>query len=106
MIKEGKKYLVTTDNWFIAPDGNQYRCAWGTCNLKTTQEIFNFTPLKPSTNWFMEVGGNGKKIIIGGCQIHFVIECENLPEDEFKNVSYIDKDTGVSQKMSRIYIAE
>jgi hypothetical protein len=106
MIKEGKKYLVTTDNWFIAPDGNQYRSAWGICYIKTLFEEFNFTPLRPSTNWFLEVGANGKKITIGGFQIHFVIECENMPEDKLKNVTYIEKDTGLEILASKIYIAE
>ena len=23
------KYLITTDNWFYAPDGKEYRAAWG-----------------------------------------------------------------------------
>ena len=23
------KYLITTDNWFFAPDGLQYKCCYG-----------------------------------------------------------------------------
>lgn len=27
------KYLITTDNWFIAPDGKSYRAAWGSVEI-------------------------------------------------------------------------
>ena len=26
----GKKYLITTDDWFYAPDGNNYKSVFGT----------------------------------------------------------------------------
>lgn len=100
MIKQGDKYLVTTDCWFIAPDGEQYRSAWGKCELKTTEEVFGFSPSKPSTNWFLFIGN----MIIAGCQIHYVVKCDNKPT--IKTELYADKDTGVQQIANRIYIAE
>ena len=29
MIEQDENYLVTTDNWFHAADGQAYRAAWG-----------------------------------------------------------------------------
>lgn len=97
ILKQGENYLVTTDGWFIAPDGEQYRSVWGKCNIKTTEEIFGFTPSRPSTNWFLCVGN----AIIAGCHIHYIIKCDNQPncEEEF----YIDFET--KQKVGRIYVS-
>lgn len=103
MIQQGKKYLITTDDWFIAPDGESYKSAWGIVYLGTIEETLGFTPARPSTNWFAEVGGNGKHIIIAGCQIKYVIRCEEHPhikEGEFKDAN------NVNQVINKIYIAE
>jgi hypothetical protein len=106
MIENGNKYLITADNWFIAPDGESYRAIWGTCVLKLSQEVFGFTPLRPSTNWFVVCGKGGKEIIIAGCQIHYAIRCEDPPTNKFQRTIYQDKDTGVAYTASRIYFAE
>lgn len=79
MIKNGQRYLVTTDNWFTAPDGQQYKAVWGTCYVKNITEVFGFTPTRPSTNWYMEVGVEGKEMILAGCQIHYSVRCEDKP---------------------------
>jgi hypothetical protein len=68
MIENGQRYLVTTDNWFFAPNGDQYKAAWGKCEIKNIKEVFGFDPIRPSTNWYLEVGSDSKKIIIAGCQ--------------------------------------
>ncbi len=75
MIKNDKCYLITTDNWFYAPDGEQYRSVWGYFEI-----INKFTPLKPSTDWFLKCG----KLIIAGSQIHYIIECEKKPKIQTK----------------------
>ena len=33
------KYLINTDNWFVAPDGNQYKAVWG--NIEILQDDNN-----------------------------------------------------------------
>jgi len=96
IIEEGKNYLVTTDGWFIAPDGEQYRSVWGKCTIKTTEETLGMTPIRPSTNWFLCVG----KTIIAGCHIHYLIQCDKKPDSEF----YIDFES--KNKVGRIYISE
>jgi hypothetical protein len=106
MVEDGKKYLVTTDGWFYGPDGESYRAAWGTCYLKKMQEVFGFTPSRPSTNWFLVVGSSEKQIIIAGCQIHYVIRCENRPKSKNEGKIYRDRETGVEHTAERIYFAE
>jgi hypothetical protein len=104
MIHNGKKFLVTTDNWFQAPDGENYRAAWGACVLLRTQDIFGFSPQKPSTNWFLKIGSEDKFIIVAGCQIHFVVRCEERPT--MKEGTCTDKNTGSMCPENRIYFAE
>ena len=106
MITNGQKYLITTDNWFIAPDGDTCRAVWGTCYSKNIREVFGFEPSRPSTNWYLEVGGNGKEMILAGCQIHYAVRCEEIPNDRLREVMFNDKDTEIPTKASRIYIAE
>ena len=98
IIKEGENYLVTTDGFFIAPDGEQYRSVWGKCHICTTEEILGFTPIRPSTNWFLNVG----EMLIAGCHIHYFVKCEFKPEVELNY--YIDFET--KNKIGRIYISE
>jgi len=107
MIKAGQKYLVTCDNWFVAPNGETYQSAWGTAKILTTEQCFNFKPARPSTNWFLRIGNDEKHIIIAGCQIHYVIKSKIKPKDIYKNKTYIDKDMGgLKKSASRIYFAE
>ena len=103
MIKNREKYLINCDSWFVAPDGEYYNSAWGTCKILTTEEIFNFKPLRPSTNWFIQVGEEEDSIIIAGCQIHFAIKCNIQPKK--KKGSYNNKD-GVLVSINRIYFTE
>jgi len=106
MIEQGKKYLVTTDNWFYGPDGQNYKAAWGRCYIGKTAEQLGFTPLRPSTNWYLCVGVDGKEIIIAGCQIHYVIRCEERPVVTVTPATYKQKDTNIEYISNNIYYAE
>jgi hypothetical protein len=105
-MKDGDRYLVTTDNWFHAPDGQSYRAAWGRIRVLKTKDILGFDPARPSTNWFLKVGIEKKHILIGGCQIHYLVRSEIKPKSAFIGVKYKDKDTGVQYSAERIYFAE
>ena len=73
------KYLITTDGWFTAPDGKQYKAAWG--NIAIIEDtILGLKTNRNSTNWYAKVGSEDKHIIIAGCQIHYAVRCENEPE--------------------------
>ncbi len=70
----GKKVLVTTDAWFYAPDGRQYRAAWGTVQaVETDQGTLGVRTNARSTNWYLQLGD----LVIAGCQIHYAISCDS-----------------------------
>ncbi len=80
MIENGEKYLITTDLWFRGPDGQQYNAVWGTCYLKTAEDVFGFKPSRPSTNWFLVIGRRkAKRVVVAGCQIHYAVACAERP---------------------------
>jgi hypothetical protein len=103
-IEVGKKALVTTDNWFFAPNGQSYRAVFGTVKaIHTTESIFGFTPTGKSTNWFLEIGN----MLIAGCQIHYALRtdvCSDAPAPTWSS----DASNGLKEynAPSRIYFAD
>jgi len=100
------KYLITTDNWFYAPDGLQYRCAWGNVEI-LGDDILGIKTNQKSSNWFAKVGSDNKHVIIAGCQIHYAVRRENKPTAE--SVNDFTVEGGVVMKHNKpvhIYIAE
>jgi hypothetical protein len=73
------KYLITTDNWFIAPDGKHYRAVWGNCQTVTAEEALGLVPNRNSANWFVKVENNGEEVVLAGCQIHYAVSCKERP---------------------------
>lgn len=72
----GKKVLITTQNWFTAPDGSDYKAVWGTLKaIHTSQDTLGFTPSRQNTNWYVEVGN----MVIAGCQVFYLILSESEP---------------------------
>lgn len=107
MIKEylNQKVLVTTQNWFVAPDGKEYRSAWGT--LKGVHEAgktLGFIPNRSHANWFLEVG----KMNIMGCQVLYVIQCPEKPnvDEKVKCWSNQNGDFKEYERPTLTYIAE
>lgn len=100
------KYLITTDAWFLAPDGNQYKSAWGEVEIVSDAILGIKTNLR-STNWFAKVGSNDKHILIAGCQVHYACKSETMP-----NISIVNDYTVVEgnakgyERPTHIYIAE
>ena len=70
--------LITTEHWFYAPDGRQYKGVYGKANIIQAKALLGFNPTH-STNWMLEVGGFDKKIIVMGCQIHYACLCTKKP---------------------------
>lgn len=69
----GKKVLITTNGWFFAPDGCEYRAVFGT--LKAIHEVgktLGFIPNRAHANWFLEVGN----MMIMGCQVMYVVKAD------------------------------
>ena len=73
------KYLITTNEWFYAPDGKQYRAVWGEVELLQTKDVLGVEPNRVTANWTLRVGTEEDHILIGGCQINYSVKCENKP---------------------------
>jgi len=102
-FKIGDKVLVTTDNWFIAPDGEQYRSAHGTVRgVRGDQETLGIRTNARSTNWYAEIGN----LLIAGCQIHYTVKTEHCHFGEVQ--VWEDRPDGSVQvwRPSRIYNAD
>lgn len=100
------KYLITTDNWFTAPDGKEYKAVWG--NVEILEDKFlGVTTNRNSSNWFAKVGSEENHIIIAGCQIHYAARCETKPNtSDVEN--YVTGDNGCKrfETPTRIFIVE
>lgn len=102
------KYLITTDNWFIAPDGLQYKAAWGVVEI-LQDSFLGLKTNNRSANWFAKVGTESKHVIIAGCQIHYAVRCRNKPENDKIDDFRINKnEDGVNyyNRPGYIYISE
>ena len=40
-------FLITTDSWFIAPDGKQYRAAWGKVEVYSSEDTLGIKTNPP-----------------------------------------------------------
>ena len=70
-FKKGDKYLITTDNWFVAPDGQQYKSVFGVFKgVFDDSETLGVKTNRGSTNWYVQIGD----MTIAGCQIFYVIK--------------------------------
>lgn len=101
------KYLITTDSWFYAPDGKQYRAVWGHVEI-VSDEILGIKTNARSANWFAKTGTEDNHVIIAGCQIHYAVRCEKRP-DTTDVADYTVSDNGKFTPYDRpttIYIAE
>lgn len=100
------KYLITTDNWFIAPDGKSYRAAWGDVEI-VDDGILGVKTNRMSANWFAKVGSREKHIIIAGCQIHYAVKCNDMPNTKATEDWQADANSfNTYQRPNCIYIAE
>ena len=78
MIENGKKYLITTYDWFYGPDGESYKGVWGRCELLKAEELLGFRPTH-ATNWVIRLGVEDVQIVIGGCQINYAVRTDTPP---------------------------
>ena len=100
------KYLITTDCYFTAPDGKDYKAAWGEIEI-LTDTILGVKTNSRSTNWFAKIGSEDKHVIIAGCQIHYAVKSQQKPYTENGEYweSSIEK-IKIHKTPTRIYLAE
>lgn len=100
------KYLITTDGWFIAPDGRSYCAVWG--EVKIVEDIIlGIKTNRNSSNWYAKIGNEDNHVIVAGCQIHYAIRCEKKPNTK-DVLGYTTGDSGINtfNKPTDIYIAD
>lgn len=105
MSKEavGEKYLVTCDNWFLAPDGKQYKAAHGTVKgVMSDSETLGIQTNRHSSNWYLEIGN----LIIAGCQIHYAIKSDECNFNPVEESCIFEGDFKLSERPSNIYNAD
>ncbi len=101
-----EKYLITTDQWFYAPDGKQYRGVWGEVEI-LSDNILGIKTNARSSNWFVRIGSEENHVIIAGCQIHYAVRSENKPNtDKVLDESFHEGAYKENMRSSHIYIAE
>lgn len=83
-IEPGQKALITTDDWFFAPDGNSYRAVFGTVHaVRSAEETLGIRPNGKSTNWYVEIGN----MTIAGCQVHYAVKTDTCHDGRGKGWS-------------------
>ena len=82
----GCNYLITTDAWFIAPDGNNYRAVFGELRaIQTDAEHLGIQTNRHSSNWYIVIGN----MAIAGCQVHYAIKTNYFNQDApFREIEY------------------
>jgi len=100
------KYLITTDAWFYAPDGKQYKGVWGEVEI-VSDTILGIKTNARSSNWYAKVGSEENHVIIAGCQIHYACKSKNKPNTDLTADYTVD--AGECKNYNRptsIYITE
>lgn len=99
-MEVGKRMLITCGNWFYAPNGNSYRCVFGTVrSVKSDQDTLGIRTNARATNWYVQIGN----VMIAGCQIHYAVECDSVHLGEVEDWT-VEK--GLHMRPSFIYGAD
>jgi hypothetical protein len=78
----GDTVLITCDNWFYAPDGQEYRAVFGTLKgIHTAEDTLGIKPNGKSTNWYVEIGN----MLLAGCQIHYAVKAPTYHDGKVPN---------------------
>jgi hypothetical protein len=100
------KYLITTDAWFFAPDGRQYKSVWGEVTI-LEDTLLGVKTNRNSTNWYAKIGSENNHVIVAGCQIHYALKCPFKPQNRDVE-DHTTSDSGIVhyKRPTYIYIAE
>lgn len=102
---EGENVLITTSDWFVAPDGRDYKAAWGRLvKVHDAKESFGIIPTRAHANWIIEIGD----MMIMGCRVMYIIKCKDKPNIG-KSIGWnSNTETGIKEyeRPTLIYIAE
>lgn len=77
----GDKVLITTSQWFYAPDGRSYCAVFGTVRgVHDDEKTLDIKTNRNSANWYVEIGNT----MVAGCQVHYAVRTNscNLGDEE------------------------
>ena len=98
-------YLISTDGWFLGPDGKMYQGVWGDAKIFDDNSVLGIKTNRGSANWYVMVGTEDNHVIIAGCQVHYACKCDKKPTEEMIDRWDSDKVKWYKEP-SRIYIAD
>ena len=99
-LVKGETYLITCDNWFMAPDGESYKGVWGTFKgIHNDSETLGIKTNRGSTNWYAELGN----MFIAGCQIHYAIKSTGFDANGAIREIVHEGKLAIEEAPSRIY---
>lgn len=104
-LKVGETAIITTDSWFVAPNGRQYRSVFGTINgVFDSESTLGIKTNSRSTNWYVSIG----RMVIAGCQIHYVAGCKRDEVNlcRVKDSTIVEGVEREQMMMSKIYDAD
>ena len=88
ILGDGARCVVTTDDFFVDKDGNQFRAVWGLCKIHEGKKVLGFDP-KGSASWVMQVGTGEGALFIMGCRIHYLQVCDKQPSKKLSLILMI-----------------
>jgi hypothetical protein len=98
-----KKVLITTSNWFTAPDGVNYKAVWGTLkSINEAGKTLGFIPNRAHANWYIEIGC----MFIMGCQALYVVQADEVLTGDTKSWSLIEGKFSEYDKPTVIFNAD
>ncbi|NJC24822.1 hypothetical protein GGR27_000303 [Lewinella antarctica] len=98
-------YLITTNNWFYAPDGKKYKAVYGPVEI-IADTVLNIKTNRNSSNWFVKVGTHHDHLIVAGCQIYYAVKCPKTPESgRVQEHQYSDDGCSMFDRPCEIYFA-
>jgi hypothetical protein len=99
----GKTYLITTSEWFYAPNGRSYKAVFGTIHdIKNDSETLGIKTNRGSTNWYVVIGD----MLIAGCQVRYCIRTDSCEEGpDIRELEHEGK-LIFAETSSRIYFAD
>ena len=103
-IKEGDKVLITTNEWFYAPDGQQYRAVFGTFNgIKSQEDVLGIKANRGTAGYSIEIGN----MIISGCQINYITKTDECSNQDLRHFdSSVESGVKFYHVPSAIYFAD
>jgi hypothetical protein len=74
-INIGDRVIATCCEYFVAPDGKQYRAVFGTVRaIRTAKQTMGIDPGPRHTTWYIEIGC----MTIAGCRVLYAIKADTF----------------------------